>query len=108
MRRVINDILYINRSANARRMMPRDFGPWSSVYHDFRMFRDDDTWQWLHDKLRERVRRKAGKKPTPSRGRSTARASRLLRPEKEAPRIRREQENPWPQAFSDRLPRNVS
>jgi putative transposase len=66
MRQVINAILYINRSGNAWRMLPRDFGPWSSVYHYFRMFRDDGTWQHIHDKLREQVRRKAGKKPTPS------------------------------------------
>lgn len=68
MRQVVNAILYINRSGNAWRMLPRDFGPWSSVYHYFRMFRDDGTWQRIHDRLRERVRRKAGKMPTPSAG----------------------------------------
>ncbi len=61
MRQVVNAILYINRSGNAWRMLPRDFGPWSSVYHYFRTFRDDGTWQRIHDRLRERVRRKAGK-----------------------------------------------
>ena len=68
MRSVINAILYINRSGNAWRMLPRDFGPWSSVYHYFRVFRDDGTWQRIHDTLRARVRRRAGKKPTPSAG----------------------------------------
>ena len=66
MRQVVNAILYLNRSGNAWRMLPRDFGPWSSVYHYFRAFRDDGTWQRIHDRLRERVRLKAGKKPTPS------------------------------------------
>jgi len=68
MRQMVNAILYINRSGNAWRMLPRDFGPWSSVYHYFRMFRDDGTWQRIHDRLREQVRRQAGKKPTPSAG----------------------------------------
>ena len=68
MRQVINAILYVNRSGNAWRMLPRDFGPWSSVYHYFRAFRDDGTWQRIHDRLREQVRRQAGKKPTPSAG----------------------------------------
>ena len=66
MRSVVNAILYINRSGNAWRMLPRDFGPWSSVYHYFRVFRDDGTWLRIHNKLRESVRRKSGKKPTPS------------------------------------------
>jgi putative transposase len=68
MRRVINAILYLNRSGNAWRMLPRDFGPWSSVYHYFRTFRDEGTWQRIHDTLREKVRREAGRKPTPSAG----------------------------------------
>jgi putative transposase len=67
-RRVINAILYLNRSGNAWRMLPRDFGPWSSVYHYFRTFRDEGTWQRIHDTLREKVRREAGRKPTPSAG----------------------------------------
>lgn len=68
MRQVVNAILYLNRSGNAWRMLPRDFGPWSSVYHYFRTFRDDGTWQRIHDKLREKVRRRDGRKPTPSAG----------------------------------------
>lgn len=68
MRRVIDAILYLNRSGNSWRMLPRDFGPWPSVYHYFRTFRDDGTWQRIHDRLRAKVRRKVGKKPTPSAG----------------------------------------
>ena len=65
-RQVVDAILYIDRSGNAWRMLPRDFGPWSSVYHYSRAFRDDGTWRRIHDMLRAKVRRKAGKKPTPS------------------------------------------
>ena len=68
MRQVVNAILYLNRSGNAWRMLPRDFGPWSSVYHYFRTFRDDGTWQRIHNTLRTKTRRQAGKTPTPSAG----------------------------------------
>jgi transposase len=68
MRSVVNAILYLNRSGNAWRMLPRDFGPWSSVYHYFRIFRDDGTWRRIHDVLRAKVRRSVGKQPTPSAG----------------------------------------
>lgn len=68
MRRVIDGILYAVRSGCSWRMLPKDFGPRSTVYHYFRHFKIDGTWQLIHDKLREKVRRKAGKKPTPSAG----------------------------------------
>ncbi len=68
MRNVINAILYVNRTGCAWRMLPKCFGNWSGVYHYFRTFRDDGTWQRTHDKLREQVRRKSGKMPTPSAG----------------------------------------
>lgn len=60
MRRVVNAILYINHSGSAWLMLPRDFGPWSSVYHHLRIFRDDGTWSRVHDTQRAKVRRKAG------------------------------------------------
>ena len=68
MRQVINAILYLSRTGCAWRMLPKDFGPWSSVYHYFRLLRDDGTWGRVHDTLRGRVRREAGKLPTPSAG----------------------------------------
>ena len=47
-------------------MLPKCFGNYTGVYHYFRTFRDDGTWRRVHDKLHEQVRRKSGKKPTPS------------------------------------------
>lgn len=66
MREVVNAILYIDRGGCAWRMLPHEFPPWETVYYYFRRFRLDGTWERLHDKLREKVRRKADKKPTPS------------------------------------------
>lgn len=66
MREVVNGILYLNRTGCSWRMLPHEFPPWGTVHYYYRRFRLDGSWQRIHDKLREKVRRKAGKKPTPS------------------------------------------
>jgi len=66
MREVVNAILYLNRSGCSWRMLPHEFPPWGTVHYYYRRFRLDGSWQLIHDKLREKVRRKAGNKPTPS------------------------------------------
>ncbi len=68
MREVLNGVLYLNRSGCSWRQLPHDFPPWGTVHYYYRRFRIDGTWQKIHDRLRERVRRKAGRKPTPSAG----------------------------------------
>ena len=65
MREVINGILYLNRTGCSWRQLPHEFPPWGTTHYYYRRFRLDGTWQLLHDKLREKVRRKVGKKPTP-------------------------------------------
>jgi putative transposase len=66
MREIINGILYVVRGGGSWRMLPQEYGPWQTVYGYFRVFRHAGVWQQMHDALREKVRRKAGKKPTPS------------------------------------------
>ena len=66
MRDIINGILYMVRGGCSWRMLPQEYGPWPTVYGYFRAFRRAGVWQQIHDALREKVRRKAGKKPTPS------------------------------------------
>ena len=68
MREVVNTILYTLRTGGAWRHLPHDLPPWGTVHYYCRRFRIDGTWEHVHDRLRERVRRKAGKKPTPSAG----------------------------------------
>lgn len=46
--------------------MPRDYGPWSTVFQYFRLWRRSHRWTRIHAILRERVRRAAGRAPTPS------------------------------------------
>jgi putative transposase len=66
MRRVVDGILYLNRSGCSWRMLPHEYPPWSTVHYYYRRFRIDGSWQIIHDKLRAKVRRRAGRLPTPS------------------------------------------
>ncbi len=66
MRQIVNGILYVVRGGCSWRMLPQEYGPWQTVYGYLRVFRRTEVWQKMHDALREKVRRKAGKKPTPS------------------------------------------
>jgi len=63
---VLNAILYVVWTGCQWRALPSDFPKWSSVYTVFRRWRLDGTWQRMHAVLRERVRKAAGKKPTPT------------------------------------------
>jgi putative transposase len=65
-REIINAILYVNRTGCAWRALPHDLPNWSTVYGIFWYWRMNGTWQRLHDALREKVRKAAGRKPKPS------------------------------------------
>jgi putative transposase len=65
-REVINAILYVVRTGCQWRQLPLDFPKWNSVYTIFWRWRKAGLWQQIHDTLRRRVRRAAGKKSTPS------------------------------------------
>ena len=68
MRWVVNAILYIVVGGVSWRMLPREYPNWKSVYHYFRLFRLDGTWQRLHDTLRTRLRQKLGRHKHPTAG----------------------------------------
>jgi putative transposase len=65
-RAVINAILYLLRSGCAWRLLPHEFPKWKTVYGIFRSWRDDGTWQTIHDALRDQLRRREGRKTSPS------------------------------------------
>jgi putative transposase len=48
------------------RALPHDFPPWQSIYHYFREWRLDGTWERLNRALREAVREKEGRHRQPS------------------------------------------
>ena len=65
-REVLNGILYLLRTGCAWRQLPREFPPWGTVHYYYRRFRLDGTWLLVHERLRERVRQKAGRSTEPS------------------------------------------
>lgn len=67
-REIIDAITYVLRSGCAWRLLPHDFPPWQTVYHYYRCWRIDGTWQQIHDQLREQVREQAGRAREPSAG----------------------------------------
>ncbi len=67
-REILNAGFYVVRSGCPWRLLPHDFPPWRSVYHYFREFRLDGTWERLHAALRQRVRVHLKRNPQPSAG----------------------------------------
>jgi putative transposase len=66
MREVVNAVLYVARNGVTWRALPHDFPPWRTVYHYFRAWRLDGTWESIHDALRDLVRTQAGRATSPS------------------------------------------
>jgi putative transposase len=65
-RRIINAILYLVRAGRQWRMPPKGFPNWSTVYGIFWKWRNEGVWERIHDRLREKTRKAAGKKSTPT------------------------------------------
>lgn len=60
-REIVNAIVYLTRNGCAWRSLPHDLPPYRIVFHDFRLWQQDGTWEELHSQLRKRVRQQAGK-----------------------------------------------
>jgi len=65
-REILNAIFYILRAGCAWRLLPHDLPPWKTVYHYFRLWRKDGTWEAINTALREAVRVREGRDPEPS------------------------------------------
>ena len=68
LREILDAIFYVVRSGCSWRLLPHDFPPWRSVYHCFRQFRLDGTWERMHSALRQRVRVRLKRNSQPSAG----------------------------------------
>ena len=68
LRKIINAVLYITRSGCAWRLLPHQFPAWQTVYGYYRRWTTSNTWQRIHDTLRAKVRRKAGRHKHPTAG----------------------------------------
>jgi transposase len=67
-REILNGLFYLLRSGCSWRMLPHDLPPWRIVYYYFRQWRQDGTWQLMHDLLRGDVRVASGKRRQPTAG----------------------------------------
>jgi putative transposase len=67
-REILNAVFYVLKSGCQWRMLPREFPPWKTVFHYFRAWRLDGTWERLNRAIRERLRVRLGRDPQPSAG----------------------------------------
>lgn len=65
-RELVNAMLYVLRTGCAWRLLPHDMPPWQTVYHYFRLWRLDGTWERANAVLRTQVRQRGGRSPEPS------------------------------------------
>jgi putative transposase len=63
---IVNGILYIKKTGCPWRFLPKDFPPWKTVYHYFRLWSLDGTIEEIHAVLRGELRRKLGRNEHPS------------------------------------------
>ncbi len=66
MREILNAIFYILCSGCAWRMLPHDLPPWQTVYHYFRQWKGDGTWERTNQAFRIRLRVADGRETEPS------------------------------------------
>jgi len=65
-RPIIDAILYLVKGGIQWRLLPGDFPPWKTVYHVFRQWTLDHTWESLNARLRAHVRAAEGKRSRPT------------------------------------------
>jgi len=67
-RTIINGILYVTKSGCQWRMLPKEFGPWQTVYGYFNRWSQQGVWQRMMVALNRQERQRQGRKPIPSAG----------------------------------------
>ncbi len=68
LQRVTNGILYLNKTGCQWRMMPKEYGNWSTIYGYFKRWRLAGVWARMMETLRQWERRSEGRQPEPSAG----------------------------------------
>ena len=63
---ILNACFFIVKTGCQWRYLPSDFPNWSTVYTYYRNWKNDGTWQLIHDTLRARLRRKHGRHKHPT------------------------------------------
>jgi len=62
----LRKLLNVTRGGIAWRLLPLDSQSWQKVYGYFLRWTENGTWTRIHDALRDRTRRKAGRKEHPT------------------------------------------
>ena len=65
-RMILDAVFYLVAEGVRWRSLPTDFPPWQTVYGWFSRWRDNGTWQRIHDALRDQVRMLEGRDPSPT------------------------------------------
>ena len=68
LREILNAVFYLLKSGCQWRLLPHDFPRWPTVYHYFRKWRIDGTWERINRAIRERLRVRLNRDPQPSAG----------------------------------------
>ena len=68
LREILDAVFYVLKSGCQWRLLPHDFPRWPTVYHYFRKWRMDGTWEKINRTLRERLRVRLKRNPQPSAG----------------------------------------
>lgn len=65
-RLLLDGVFYVLRSGCQWRLLPREYPPWQTVYHHFRRWQRDGTWEWLNAILRGQERLRQGRQAQPT------------------------------------------
>ena len=68
LRVILNAVFYVLKSGCQWRLLPHDFPRWPTVYHYFRKWRIDGTWERINRTIRQRLRVRLRRDPQPSPG----------------------------------------
>jgi putative transposase len=69
LREILNAVFYLLKSGCQWRLLPHDFPQrWPTVYHYFRTWRIDGTWERINRAIRQRLRARLNRDPHPSAG----------------------------------------
>ena len=67
-RRIVNGLLYLNKTGCPWALLPGCFGPWKTVYDYFRRWSQHGVWSQVLDQLTQQERGRQGRAAQPSAG----------------------------------------
>lgn len=66
LRDILDALFYLLKTGCQWRMIPHCFPPWESVYYYFSKWKNEGVIELIHEQLRDKVRKKAGREVSPS------------------------------------------